>query len=612
MKKTKTQITINDKLADIVSSVQQKYPIYDVNAAIEYLIARGSGDYLKDNQGVAPTKTKTNLTSKNTDEVAKLIDRKFSNDFFVNQSYPHKKIIVNQGVFVKDSNNDLDYANVPLGIIIKGSVIIHKDNKDTKKLEYGDFVGLFETADYLNTGRSRNIGDWTLTVEGGTEILYFTKKLFENSSKEVNDFKEYLLATARADYVPQPVSILPLLDWTAFHTTRSRLNDHVIIIHTHLLPNSVPLFRHLAHLVGVNRVYIVGKPYSTIRKAFLQLALAGIEVIPVSMKPGLPYSFSIKEAMEVLWHKVFEARKVNGFGKLLILDDGGDIWTSIPWDRVGDLKISGTEQTQRGVSRIVNTKLKLPPIICVATSGIKKEMESVFIAQSVTLKLKQNLELESKKIGVLGMGNIGHSIYSDLTSNGYECYYYDPINKDFGAVKYDSLDSLIDSVDIIVGATGLDVLNQLPFERMDGNKTLVSVSSADIEFASILNFGQNNSTDPFEKIEIQIHDNLNFTILNGGYPINFDRTVDSTPDDEIVLTRCLLYMGIMQAELLLREKNPKSGFYNLDPIAQHKLLAKWFTDVPAKAKQFDFETESQNIDKAVRADFLDTPSVWLD
>jgi hypothetical protein len=33
---------------------------------------------------------------------------------------------------------------------------------------------------------------------------------------------------------------------------------------------------------------------------------------------------------------------------------------------------------------------------------------------------------------------------------------------------------------------------------------------------------------------------------------------------------------------------------------------------PSQAKQFDFETESQNIDKAVRADFLDTPSVWLD
>jgi hypothetical protein len=48
MQKTKTQITINESLALIVSSVQEKYPIYDTNAAIEYLLARGSGSFLED------------------------------------------------------------------------------------------------------------------------------------------------------------------------------------------------------------------------------------------------------------------------------------------------------------------------------------------------------------------------------------------------------------------------------------------------------------------------------------------------------------------------------------------------------------------------------------
>jgi hypothetical protein len=48
MQKTKTQITINDNLALIVSSVQEQFPIYDTNAAIEYLLARGSGSYLEE------------------------------------------------------------------------------------------------------------------------------------------------------------------------------------------------------------------------------------------------------------------------------------------------------------------------------------------------------------------------------------------------------------------------------------------------------------------------------------------------------------------------------------------------------------------------------------
>jgi hypothetical protein len=49
MQKTKTQITINNNLATIVASVQKKYPIYDINGAVEYLLALGSGIYLQNN-----------------------------------------------------------------------------------------------------------------------------------------------------------------------------------------------------------------------------------------------------------------------------------------------------------------------------------------------------------------------------------------------------------------------------------------------------------------------------------------------------------------------------------------------------------------------------------
>ena len=44
--KTKTQITINDDLSLIVSMIKQKYPIFDTNQTIEFLVAKGSGAYL--------------------------------------------------------------------------------------------------------------------------------------------------------------------------------------------------------------------------------------------------------------------------------------------------------------------------------------------------------------------------------------------------------------------------------------------------------------------------------------------------------------------------------------------------------------------------------------
>ena len=47
LNKNKTQITLNPKLALIVESIMEKYP-YDLNGAIEFLIARGSKDYLNE------------------------------------------------------------------------------------------------------------------------------------------------------------------------------------------------------------------------------------------------------------------------------------------------------------------------------------------------------------------------------------------------------------------------------------------------------------------------------------------------------------------------------------------------------------------------------------
>jgi hypothetical protein len=612
MKKPKTQITINNNLSKIVTSVQQRYPIYDINGAIEHLIARGSADYLKEIELQTPLKTTVKISDKNTQAVSHLLEVSYSNESFVTQNYPKDSLIVKLGKFVESKNEQLDYANVPLGIIIKGSVIVHKNNKDTKKLQAGDFVGLFETADFISTHRNRNIGEWTLTTDEDTEIMYFTNNLFGTNDEHVNTFKEYILETAKADSVPQPVSNLPLLDWLASHTTENKLTDHAILAHTHLLPNNVPLFRHLAHVVGADKIFIIGKPYSNTRQAYLKLALAGIEIIPINVKPGMPYSLASHEGVQALWQKILETRKENSFSNLLILDDGGDIWTSIPWSKIGDLKIAGMEQTQRGITRILESKLKLPPIISVATCGIKKEIESVFIAKSVVKKVEETLDYKKNKIGVLGMGSIGYAVYKNLIPKAKNCLYYDPLGKDHGPGKISSIDELINKSDIIIGTTGTNSLQHIPFERIEGHKILVSASSADIEFSTVLQFVEKHNDNPFDTIEVKVHENLSFSILNGGYPMNFDRLNDATPDDEIVLTRCLLYIGMMQAEMLLREEKPKPGFYNLDLECQRKLLTKWFQDVPHKAKDFDFYTEMQNIAKGAKSEFLNTPSIWID
>jgi hypothetical protein len=502
--------------------------------------------------------------------------------------YVKGETIVKHGQILSASltqNPAFSYAHVPLGFILKGEVIVIKGEKATKQLSEADFIGLFETSDWLTTGQNREIGDWTLIANSETEILFFDSNTFQRKDAPAAILRDYLIEASRSDKVPQPLTTLPLLDWTASHTTRSRLSDYAIIAHTHLLPNNAPLFRHLAHLVGFGRMYILEKPYSTVPKVRNELIKSGCEIIPVRMEPGMPYEFAVQKSLEILWAKILEEQRRTGFKKILIIDDGGDIWLSTPWDQLGDVNITGVEQTQRGITRVANTSHRIPSIVSVASSGIKKFVESKFIGRSIVEKLQQ-LDLPgSHSVGILGTGSIGSAVRDWFRKNDIKTLHYDPTLQNNMSGDYTSrpsLDSLINDSDVIIGTTGTDALKGAAFERMNGNKILVSASSADIEFSTVLKFA--NPTDaPFGTRHIEIHDNLSFDVLNGGYPINFDRQSDATPDEDIVLTRCLMYVGAMEAVELLEKGSPQNKIYALDPTSQKKILNRWIEKQIANA-----------------------------
>jgi len=85
--------------------------------------------------------------------------------------------------------------------------------------------------------------------------------------------------------------------------------------------------------------------------------------------------------------------------KLLIIDDGGDLWLSIPWNELNGVAIAGVEQTQRGITRIKDSRLHIPPIISVASSGIKKIIEAMIEDKKMPLT-EHLLELRSRLIKV--------------------------------------------------------------------------------------------------------------------------------------------------------------------------------------------------------------------
>jgi hypothetical protein len=301
----------------------------------------------------------------------------------------------------------------------------------------------------------------------------------------------------------------------------------------------------------------------------------------VKMTPGMPYEFSVNESVSLLWKRVLEDQKKTGFKNLLIVDDGADVWQSIPWESLEGVNIAGVEQTQRGIVRISNSPFRLPPIVNVASSGVKKMVEAEFIGESVVGKLDELGELQkAKQIGVLGMGSIGGAVERALRRRGKESIFYDPIyapGTSAPANARPSIDTLLNESDLLIGTTGADSLKGLPFERVFGDKVLASCSSANVEFSSLLKFGQTPET-PFSTVDVSIHEGLTLHILNGGYPVNFDRVKDSTPDEDIVVTRCLLYIGAMQAAKLLSQGVTEQAIYNLDRVSQAKLLERWIEE----------------------------------
>ena len=325
--------------------------------------------------------------------------------------------------------------------------------------------------------------------------------------------------------------------------------------------------------------------------------------------------FSIRKSLDFVWDTIEEEFRKGKFTKLLILDDGGDIWLSIPQERFPDLKIAGVEQTQRGITRLLaNNKINFP-IVSVASSGIKKIIEADFIGRYIVQKLFQkNIINHLNQVGIIGAGSIGWGVFEELKKLGFKPNIYDSSNYLNKKSNIASLDQLINSSDIVIGTTGTDCLKGIAFDRIHGSKILVSASSSDIEFSSLLKIKQPNH-EPFGTITVNIHDQLKFYILNGGFPFNFDREGNASPTQDIVLTRALLYAGIMQAAEAL-ENNQKNDTYMLDKKVQRKLLQAWIN-----YKQEIGETikeEFKNIEEIVGFSSLDAeflkelPSTWED
>ncbi|WP_323799156.1 methyltransferase [Parasphingorhabdus sp.] len=256
------------------------------------------------------------------------------------------------------------------------------------------------------------------------------------------------------------------------------------------------------------------------------------------------------------------------FDVSLILDEGGRLHDTLPL--ASEHHVAGLEQTSSGMRRLWRY-----PVVLVCRSAAKIVFESQIIARGIVRKLESLQLLDGRPIGVVGLGAIGGEVARLLASRSGKIIAIDQRKISNGVVPLaPTIAELVGKSELIIGCTGTDIFDGINLSLMQGRKVFVSCSSSDIEFRSLLMHMTFNG--PYESAQGVIGSS-NCTVLNGGFPINFDREREWEQFDEIILTRRLCLEGLIQSRSLLGSA-PRGVM--LDPATQLRLTTEWLERVP--------------------------------
>lgn len=347
--------------------------------------------------------------------------------------------------------------------------------------------------------------------------------------------------------------ILPVLEEIKNRTKSQFSEDLYLISVQHLLSTTGSLFEAILALgFKAQNIFLTGKIYSTHEETRNTLSGLGITIIE-STYPKTPgtYAQCLESDVKQMWEMLRAI--IIPEGKIIILDDGGFILRSIPNDLLMEHKIVGIEQTTSGTR--MQPAFEKINVISVATSEDKVTKEPPIVAKAVRLKIEPQIkDLKPKAIGVVGFGNVGKAVSIDL-SKDYKVYIFDinqQKNQDYPSLLFcQTLHELYNNVDIILGATGEDISQLSWLCNSSGDKTLISISSGDIEFNSILRASMPYLIEPYndslKTLLLRTSNGHLLRILRGGMVANFTGEADSGPREMIQMTRGLLLEAVIRA-----------------------------------------------------------------
>ena len=389
----------------------------------------------------------------------------------------------------------------------------------------------------------------------------------------------------------------------------------------HLLGSTAALIRRIANgAIEPDNVFLLGKPYSANHRVveFLRADL-GFWVHPESCEQGVSEDNDseidrrVETTLDLVRHRL--TNYPGSEARVVLIDDGGRAIRMLHADRYADIRgrFTCVEQTRCGIRTLEGSSLEVP-VVNVAESWVKLEYESPMIADSVLRELLSQLGfMESAGIPtgsrslVIGYGAIGSAVAAELRNRGRDVSVFDTqrarlaLARNDGHTAFDCLHAALRRGGLIVGCTGKPILDQPDYQSIPDGSILVSASSADVEFrawqlrpgAQCLGrpeswpaggetgrHGRESTNDdhPCFSLYRVRNGRGRFYLVNGGFPVNFDGSIDPISPRQIQLTRSLLYLGAFQAS---HANEP--GLHDLDDRLQRMLMAAYAVESGLRA-----------------------------
>lgn len=359
---------------------------------------------------------------------------------------------------------------------------------------------------------------------------------------------------------------LPMLNSIKSHCKDIDLNDTLIVCIQHLYSTTYSMFEAFFESgLKPENLFVLGKCYSTDPRVFYQLKERGVFVSDLSLQfdSHRSYDEDFDLAVDGLLVQVQADKDLSQFDQVILLDDGGHLLEKAIHRFPLAANIVGIEQTSSGYHRI--SKHCLPfPVINLARAWLKLEHESPIIINLIFRKLLEKIDLLEANIQnvlIIGYGTLGQCIHQRLMEQ-YDVDFYDENHK---AQGIQNLLFSLDRYDLIIGCTGTTSLPKENYKYCKKPVVFASVSSSDREFDAV-HLRRLNSRVHKCHVDMKVG---SITLLNSGFPVNFDHDHALIDTDDFQLTRALLFASVYQAST---DEFRSNGFIELRNDLQQKIL----------------------------------------